>query len=253
MTEGAPSPGTGTLYVVATPIGNLGDLGPRAAEVLRTVSCVAAEDTRRAGKLFQAGGDGEGPASRRPRPRLLSLHAHNYAARIPELMAQLASGADVALVSDAGTPAVSDPGGAVVAEAWRQGFRVVPVAGPSAVAAAVSAAGFPAERYLFAGYVPKKPGRRARYFDWIEATGETAVLFETPHRIAVTLAEIAARWPARVMLLARELTKLHEELLRDTAANLYEMTRDRTWRGEITLVLAPPAAAKEGRETKNDV
>jgi 16S rRNA (cytidine1402-2'-O)-methyltransferase len=121
------------------------------------------------------------------------------------------------------------------------------------VAAALSVAGFPAERYLFAGYVPKKPGRRARYFNWIDMVGETAVLFETPHRIAVTLAEMAARWPVRPALLARELTKLHEELLRDTLARLCEQTKDKTWRGEITLVLAPPPSAGEGKETGEDV
>lgn len=238
----------GRLYVVATPIGNLGDLSPRASLVLRQVAVVAAEDTRRAGKLFT-----NGSADAGPRPRLLSLHSHNYASRIPELMDLLADGQDVALVSDAGTPAVSDPGGAVVAEAWRLGYTVVPVAGPSAVVAALSAAGFPAERYVFAGYVPKKPGKRARYFDWIDSVGETAVLFETPHRIAGTLAEMAQRWPDRRMLLARELTKLHEELLRDTIAALFASTKDRAWRGEITLVMASHSRATEGRESEDDV
>jgi len=212
--------------------------------VLAAVAIIAAEDTRRAGKLLS-------DRPRELRPRLISLHAHNYAGRLPELMAALEAGANVALVSDAGTPAVSDPGGAVVAEAWRRGLRVAPVAGPSAVAAAVSVAGFPAERYLFAGYVPKKPGRRARYFDWIDAVGETAVLFETPHRIAATLLDLAGRWPERPALLARELTKLHEELIRDTLAGLAATTAQRTWKGEITLVLAPPARGR--RETDDDV
>ena len=234
----------GRLYVVATPIGNLGDLSPRATEVLAGAHVIAAEDTRRAGKLL-------GDMPREQRPRFVSLHSHNYAGRIPELVAILQAGNDIALVSDAGTPAVSDPGGAVVAEAWRLGLQVIPVAGPSAVAAALSVAGFPAERYLFAGYVPKKPGRRARFFEWIDAVGETAVLFETPHRIAETLRELGSRWPDRLALLARELTKLHEELLRDTLAALAAATAERNWRGEITLVLAP--SLRKRKEIDDDV
>jgi 16S rRNA (cytidine1402-2'-O)-methyltransferase len=220
---------SGVLYVVATPIGNPGDLSPRALRVLSGVGIIAAEDTRRAGRLL---------ADVEDRPRLLSLNAHNCQARLPELLEALQSGADAALISDAGTPGVSDPGGAVVAAAWAQGIRVVPVPGPSAVAAAVSAAGFPAERYVFAGYVPKKPGRRQRYWQWIDDAGETAVLFETPHRIERTLEELAARWPGRLALIARELTKTHEELLRGPLGELREATSGRAWKGEITLVLA---------------
>lgn len=234
----------GTLYVVATPIGNLAEMSPRATAVLAGVALIAAEDTRRAGRLL-----GDQPQA--SRPRFVSLNAHNYATRLPDLMGQLANGATIALVSDAGTPAVSDPGGAVVAAAWERGYRVVPVAGPSAVAAALSVAGFPAERYLFAGYVPKKPGRRARYFEWIDQVGETAVLFETPHRIAGTLAEVAARWPDRLALLARELTKTHEELIRSTLGELAAATAGRVWRGEITLVLAPLGRGR--KETEPDV
>lgn len=230
----------GKLYVVATPIGNLGDLSPRAAAVLGEVTLVAAEDTRRAGKLFA-------PDAGRRKARMISLNAHNYAGRVPEILAVLAAGESVALVSDAGTPAISDPGGAVVAAAWQSGFPVVPVAGPSAVATALSVAGFPAERYLFAGYVPKKPGRRATYLDWIEQVGETAVIFETPHRMARTLAELAGRWPERQALIARELTKLHEELMRDTLSALATSNAARNWRGEITIVIAPPR--RERRET----
>lgn len=225
----------GTLYIVATPIGNLADLSPRAARVLCEASVVAAEDTRRALKLLAT----HDPDHEGPRRRLISFHAHNYRSRLPELLEALLRGDDVALVSDAGTPGVSDPGGAAAAAAWDAGVRVVPVPGPSAVAAAVSVAGFPAERYLFAGYVPRKPGRRESYWEWIDTVGETAVLFETPHRIAKTLEELAARWPERLMLLARELTKLHEELLRGTTVELLEQTRARSWKGEITLVLAP--------------
>jgi 16S rRNA (cytidine1402-2'-O)-methyltransferase len=170
---------------------------------------------------------------------------------VPELIGLLRGGHDVALVSDAGTPAVSDPGGALVAAAWDHGLAVVPVPGPSAVAAALSVAGFPAERFLFAGYVPKKPGRRARFWDWIDLVAETTVIFETPHRIEQTLAEMAGRWPARLMLLGRELTKTYEELARDTTARINEAARGRTWKGEITLVLGPPERASKGKESED--
>ena len=126
---------------------------------------------------------------------------------------------------------------------------VVPLPGPSAVAAALSVAGFPAERFLFAGYVPKKPGRRARYWEWIDEVGETAVIFETPHRIEQTLTEMAGRWPDRPMLLGRELTKIYEELLRDTVAQLRQATQGRSWKGEITLVLGPPERTGKRRES----
>lgn len=249
----------GTLYVVATPIGNLGELSPRAAATLVSVAVVAAEDTRRTRKLLWPAAElvgkpadaAETPPAAPPGPRLVSLHPHNYDRREPQLLADLAAGRDVALVSDAGTPAVSDPGGSLVAAAWDAGIRVVPIAGPSAVATALSVAGFPAERYLFAGYVPKKPGRRARFWDWIDQVGETAVLFETPHRIARTLVEMADRWPGRRLLLARELTKLHEELMRETVAGLAAQTEGRAWKGEITLVLGPAADQTRGRETKD--
>lgn len=231
-------PVPGKLYVVATPIGNPGDLGPRALEVLSQATMVAAEDTRRAGRLL---------SGLPVRPRLLSLHAHNYRERLPELLSAIRDGAVVALITDAGTPAVSDPGGAVVAAAWEQGLRVVPVPGPSAVSAALSVAGFPAERYLFAGYVPRKPGRRLRYWQWIDRVGETTVLFETPHRLSRTLSELAERWPRRQALLARELTKTHEELLRGPLEELHQATRERTWRGELTLVLAPGGGERAGQ------
>lgn len=228
--ERLPADGAaGRLYVVATPIGNLADLSPRATQVLSSVALIAAEDTRRAGLLFGAAGQ---------RPQLVSVNAHNYRERLGYLLEVLGGGADVAVVTDAGTPAVSDPGGALVAAAWDAGIRVVPVPGPSAVATALSVAGFAAERYLFAGYVPKKPGRRERFWQWVDEVGETTVIFETPHRIGRTMSDMAARWPDRLMLLARELTKAYEELLRGTVAAVFESTRDRTWKGEITIVLA---------------
>lgn len=236
--------GVGRLFVVATPIGNLGDATFRSVELLRTVPVVVAEDTRRAAHLL---------ARYDCRPRVISLHAHNLKERLPQLLALLGAGQDLALVSDAGTPAVSDPGGELVAEAWRSGITVVPIPGASSVTTVLSVAGFPADRFVFAGFVPKKPGQRERYFEWIDACGETAVLFETPHRIARTLAEMGARWPGRRACLARELTKMHEELLRGTLEDLAEATRDRRWRGEITIALEPIKKDQRGRETGQDV
>lgn len=234
----------GTLFVVATPIGNLDDMTYRGVQVLRSVPVVLAEDTRRAAKLL---------ARYDCRPRVVSLHAHNLRERLPQLLSLLMAGQDLALVSDAGTPAVSDPGGELVAEAWRAGVPVVPVPGVSAVTSVLSVAGFPAERFVFAGFVPKKPGQRERCWEWIDASGETAVLFETPHRIDRTLAEMAGRWPGRRACLARELTKVHEELIRGTLTDIAEKTRGRRWRGEITLALEPRGENQRGREAAHDV
>lgn len=230
--------------MVATPIGNLDDLTFRAVETLRAVPIVAAEDTRRVAKLL---------ARYECRPRVISLHSHNLAQRLPQLLALLVGGQDLAVVSDAGTPAVSDPGSELVARAWAAGVAVVPIPGVSAVPTVLSVAGFPAERFVFAGFVPKKPGQRGRYWDWIDACAETAVLFETPHRIARTLDEMAGRWPGRLACLGRELTKMHEELIRGTLAEIAASTRDRQWRGEISIALEPFRETQRGRETESYV
>jgi 16S rRNA (cytidine1402-2'-O)-methyltransferase len=241
---------------VATPIGNLDDATFRSVSILRSVPVVVAEDTRRAANLL---------ARYDCRPRVVSLHAHNLKERLPQLLSLLASGQDLALVSDAGTPAISDPGGELVGEAWRQGIPVVPIPGASSVTTILSIAGFPAERFVFAGFVPKKPGQRERYWEWIDACGETAVIFETPHRIARTLDELAARWPDRQACLARELTKVHEELLRGTFEQIAGAARGRRWKGEITIAVESQrhrhkettqesfTETHRGRETGQDV
>jgi len=228
----------GTLYVVATPLGHLGDLTARAAELLRAVPVVAAEDTRRSRTLLTHLG-----ASR---PRMISFHAHSGAGAAAGILRALGEGDDVALVTDAGTPGISDPGAALVAQVRAEGFSVVPLPGPSAVSTALSAAGLPADRYLFLGFLPRKGAERARLL--ARAGGEewTTVLFEAPGRVGALLADlIEIAGPARRAVVARELTKLHEEVSAGTLAQLAERYSgdSEAVRGECTVVIegAPPA------------
>jgi 16S rRNA (cytidine1402-2'-O)-methyltransferase len=226
---------TGTLYVVATPIGNLGDLSPRAAEVLRAVRAVAAEDTRRTQKLYAHLGA--------PAPAMLSLPAFDERGRVQGVLERLREGEDVALCTDAGTPGVSDPGAALVAAAWEAGIRVVPIPGPSAAVGALAASGFPADRFFFAGFLPRKGGGRAEALAAIARAGTTAVLYEAGNRTAETLRDLAAALGDRPALVARELTKLHEELLRGPLSALATALEGRgEVKGEVTLVVGPPAA-----------
>jgi 16S rRNA (cytidine1402-2'-O)-methyltransferase len=225
----AVPPMNGTLYVVATPLGNLGDLAPRAAEALRQVSVVAAEDTRRTrGLLSHLGAS----------PTLLSFHAHSGERRLETLLEILGDGRDVALVTDAGTPGVSDPGGDLVAAARAAGFSVVPIPGPSAVATALSAAGMPADRYLFLGFVPRKGTERTRLVARAAAEEWSVVLFEAPSRLVALLRDLAtAAGPGRRAMVARELTKLHEELRTGTLAELADYYSETPPRGELTIVM----------------
>ncbi len=232
------TPGAGTLFVVATPIGHLGDLSPRAAEVLRTVDAVAAEDTRRTARLFAHLGV--------PAPSLLSLPAFDERGRIAAIVARLASGQSVALCTDAGTPGVSDPGVALVEAAWEAGARVVPVPGPSAALAALMASGLAADRFLFAGFLPRKGGGRAEALGWLAAVPATLVLYEAGNRTLETLVDLHAALGDRPAAVARELTKLHEEVLRGPLSGLPARLPDPV-RGEVTIVVggapAPPAPA----------
>jgi 16S rRNA (cytidine1402-2'-O)-methyltransferase len=230
--------GRGTLYVVATPLGNLGDLSPRAAATLRQASVVAAEDTRRTrGLLSHLGAS----------PTLLSFHAHSGERRVETLLEILAEGRDVALVTDAGTPGVSDPGTDLVAAALEAGYGVVPIPGPSAVATALSAAGLPADRYLFVGFVPRKGAERSRLL--ARAAGEewSVVFFEAPPRLAALLQDlVAVAGASRRATVARELTKLHEELRSGSLAELADYYSAVPPRGELTIVMEgtgrPPPA-----------
>jgi 16S rRNA (cytidine1402-2'-O)-methyltransferase len=226
---------SGTLYLVATPIGNLEDVTLRALRVLREADLVLAEDTRRTRILL----DRHGIAA-----RPVSLHAHNEAARTEEAIAALAAGRDVALVSDAGTPLVSDPGERLAAATIAAGHPVVPVPGPSAVLAALAGAGLPPVPFAFLGFAPRRAAERADCFAAFRDRPETLVLFESPHRLAATLRDLAATLGPRRACVARELTKLHEEWARGTLPELAERFAGGA-RGEVTIVVGGATLARE--------
>lgn len=230
----------GTLYVVSTPIGNLSDLTDRARRVLREVDRVYAEDTRRTGRLLEHVGSEAG---------LRSLHEHNEARRTGELVEALAEGRSCALVSDAGTPLVSDPGRRAVAAAAEEGIRVVPVPGPSAVLAALAASGLPADRFTFLGFPPRSGEDRREWIGRCRDARETVVAFASPERVADLLADWReAGMGDRSCVLGRELTKMHENLVRGTVDELADAVAGEELRGEVTLVLE--AAAEPGWEER---
>lgn len=220
-----------TLYLVSTPIGNLDDVSGRAAQTLRAVDRILAEDTRRTRVLADHVG-ADAP--------LVSLHAHNERQRLDRITAWLDAGEDLALVSDAGTPLVSDPGGRVVDAVVEHGHRVVPIPGPSAVLAALVGSGLPAERFVFLGFPARKGRERDADLDRIAGSGETVVLFESPHRLVRLLEDLDERCAAgRRVAVARELTKLHEEFVRGTLPEVAGYYRERPPKGEVTVVVAP--------------
>ncbi len=225
---------SGTLYVVATPIGNMDDLSPRAARVLREVALIAAEDTRRTRNLLDRIG---------ARTRMASHHRHNARKRIPALLDALREG-DVALVTDAGAPGVSDPGAELVAAAAQAGFAVVSVPGPSAVTAALAVSGFPTDAFHFLGFLPRTGKARRAALAEASSFAAPLALFEAPHRLAAALADIGATLGDRRVAVCRELTKAHEEVFRGTvseAAAHFDAPR-----GEFTIVVegaARPAPA----------
>lgn len=248
-TETATGAPTGMLYVVATPIGNLADITLRALETLRSVPLVAAEDTRLTRRLWARHGI-ETP--------MTSYHAHSDPRRRDELLAHLASGSDLALVTDAGTPLVSDPGEELVAAWAARGGRIVPIPGPSAVLAALVASGLPSARWSFEGFLPRRGRERRERIARICADERASVLFEAPNRSAATLAELAAACGLeRPAALCRELTKLHEEVWRGSLGELADRAAAGPPRGEVTVVVAgadparPEASASDlvgGRE-----
>ena len=215
------------LYVVATPIGNLEDVTARALRVLGEVGAIAAEDTRITARLLARHG------IRRP---LISYRAPVERRGLPRVMAELDQH-DVALVSDAGTPTLSDPGQALVTAAWAGGHTVVPIPGPSSVTAALSVAGYGGPGFSFLGYLPRKPGDLRRLLATLADDPRPAVAFDSPYRVKKSLAIIAEVMPDRHVTVARELTKLHEELLRGTASEILAVLGDRA-RGEFTLVIS---------------
>jgi 16S rRNA (cytidine1402-2'-O)-methyltransferase len=228
-----PAPG---LYVVATPIGNLEDITVRALRVLATADLVLCEDTRVTGKLLHHVGTRA--------TALLPYHEHNAARVRPQVLARLEAGAVVALVSDAGTPLVSDPGYKLVREAAGLGIPVVPVPGASAMLAALCAAGLPTDRFLFQGFLPAKPGARRRALEEVAIVPATLVLFESAQRLATMLAEAAEVLGGRDAAVARELTKLHEEVRRDRLDRLADhYAAAGAPRGEVVVVIGPPGDA----------
>ena len=229
----------GTLYIVATPIGNLSDASARSIEILGAVDGILAEDTRRTRKLLQRF---ELVTS------MTSLHEHNEASRIPQIVARLDAGEDLALVSDAGTPLISDPGDRVLRAVLDAGHTVIPVPGPSAIVTALMAAGFPTVPFAFQGFVPRKGKDRKVLLEDISSADHTSVVFESPERVADLLKDLSALVaPDRQVVVAREMTKIHEEFFRGTMAEAARYFRENKARGEVTVVVSPQSPA-EGME-----
>lgn len=237
VTHDAPTP-EGQLMVVATPIGNLGDLSRRALALLESADVVYCEDTRRSRTLFSAHGIVA-------RQRLQALHQHNEASQCDEIVERIRRGAVVVVISDAGTPGISDPGTRVVAAVIAAGLRVSTAPGPTALIGALSVSGLPTERFVMEGFLGRKVGERAlRYESW-RREDRTIVFYESPQRLATTMVELARHFPERRVAVVRELTKVHEEVLRGTVAQVSTLIAAREILGEIVVVLegAPVAEA----------
>lgn len=219
----------GKLVVVATPIGNLDDLSPRAQAAFEEADLIACEDTRHTGRLLAHLG------IKKP---LVSLHEHNERQRLPRLLSDLEAGKTVALASDAGTPLLSDPGFVLVREAAANGIRIEPIPGPSAILAALVASGLPPYPFTFAGFPPPKSGKRRTFYKAWTALGHTLVFFESPHRLLPSLEDALTELGDRPAAIGRELTKMHEEVLRGTLSELLEELRKRpSLKGEFVVVI----------------
>jgi len=226
-----------TLYIVSTPIGNVQDISLRAVKILTTVAVIACEDTRRTGLLLQQI-KSELPTQDK-KPRLISFYDQVEQQKTPEILQLLISGIDVALVSDAGTPLVSDPGFKLVRTCIEQGIRVEAIPGPSSVVTALTVSGLPSDKFLFLGYLPKKEGHRKKLLEEVKSLSikTTIIFFEAPHRIQGTLEELEEIFGKDFhLVLARELTKIHEEVLRDTVENLKVHFSKTTPKGEFVLL-----------------
>ena len=229
-----------TLYIVGTPIGNLEDLTPRAARILGEVSLVAAEDTRVSRRLLSHLGI---------RPRITSFHRHNWRSKLDQVLAELAQG-DVALVTDAGMPGISDPGSELVAAAAQAGFKVEVVPGPSAVTSALAISGFPGDGFLFLGFLPRRKKERQGSLREASSSAVPLVLFEAPHRLRATLADLETVLGDRPLAVCRELTKLHEEVFRGTAAQALEHFDSP--RGEVVVVVQGRQAVASSQADSED-
>lgn len=218
----------GALYIVSTPIGNLGDITRRAAEILGGVDLVAAEDTRKTGFLLEH--------LRITKP-LISYFSYNEHRRVPELIARLKGGSSVAVVTDAGTPGISDPAFSVIREAVAEGIRVIPIPGASALLAALVVSGLPMDRFVFEGFLPVKKGRRTR-FEELKTEPRTLVMYESPHRVVKTLEEVLSYCGDRRVAVVREVTKKFEEVFRGRVSTVLEEVKQKSPRGEYVIVVA---------------
>ena len=223
-----PADPLGCLYLVATPIGNLEDITVRALRMLGEVDLIACEDTRRTAKLLQ---------HYSLRKEMISYHEHNEMTRAAELVIRMEQGARVALVSDAGTPVISDPGHRLVALCLRHRIPIIPIPGPSALIAALAVSGLPTEEFIFAGFLPPRAGERRKALDRLAKETRTIVLYEAPHRLVEMLAAALDRFGRRPTVIARELTKVHEEFLRGDLAELLVRARRTPLRGEMTVLI----------------
>jgi 16S rRNA (cytidine1402-2'-O)-methyltransferase len=244
--EQQPDGRTGCLYLVATPIGNLEDITLRALRILKEADQIACEDTRHTQKLLN---------HYNIQKPLVSYHEHNEMTRAPELVLAMEQGTQIALVSDAGMPLVSDPGYRLVTLALRHHLPVVPIPGPSALLAALSASGLPNEEFLFAGFLPARTGERRRALERLRIEDRTIILYEAPHRIEETLADARDVLGDRPACLAREVTKLHEEFRRGTLSELTASLSEKPARGEITLLIGavPPEERSAQRDTSQSL
>jgi len=236
----------GVLYVVATPIGNLEDITLRALRILKEVDLIAAEDTRHTRHLLDHYGI---------QTALTSYHEHNERAKAQNLVERLQRGENIALVCDAGTPAISDPGYRLVYAALAAGIQVTPIPGPAALVAAISASGLPSDRFVFEGFLPAKPQERKNRLQELRDEGRTLVFYEAPHRLKQTLDDLEQILGERDIVVARELTKLHEEFLRGKIGSVREQLAEREIKGEIALLVqgAPATAAVSEKEIEEEI
>jgi len=222
--------GSGTLYIVATPIGNLEDMTFRAIRILKEVDLIAAEDTRHSRKLLNHYAIAT---------RMTPYHDHNEQLKTDYLLEQLLAGLNIAIITDAGTPCIADPGYRIAKAAAEQGIRTVPVPGVSAIAAALSASGLPSDSFAFEGFLPPKQGKRKNRLAELKAESRLVIFYEAPHRLAAALADMVETLGTREVVIARELTKIHEEFRRGTSAELLEHFSKQPVKGEIVILISP--------------
>jgi len=237
---------SGVLYIVATPIGNLGDISLRAIDTLKQVDLIAAEDTRHSMRLLNHLGISK---------KLISLHEHNEDSRVEVMLENLVAGINIALISDAGTPLISDPGYALVKAATGAGIKVCPVPGACSIIAALSGSGLPTDKFTYYGFLPQKNAERIARLELIKGQKGTLVLLESSHRIERLLEQLADVLPLNLIVVAKELTKLHERFVRGKAADLIEIfNRDPTLcKGEFVVLIDNPIAEEKGQDNQDDI